>query len=95
MESINDVLKLLNQIELFNILRCIDYNTFNDIRKILLDEFNDEDLDKLIEMVGIVDDLCIDYLRNKIYFDKSLITTLRNKIYYLYNQKKLKIIDNA
>ena len=66
METINDVMKFLSQMEVSNIISGKDYNNFNDIRKFLIDEINDEDLDKLKEMIGILDDLCIDYLRNKV-----------------------------
>ena len=50
METINDVLIFLNQMELFKILTGIEYNTFNIIGKILKDEFEDVNLDKLVGM---------------------------------------------
>ena len=87
METINAVLNFLNQMEIYNILTGVESGTFNIIRKILKDEFRDIDLDKLFEMMTNLDDLHIDYLRRKVYFDKSLITTLRDKIYDLYDQK--------
>ena len=40
METINDVLDFLNQIEIFRIISGLDYSTFNTISKILIDEFN-------------------------------------------------------
>ena len=79
METINDVLNFLNQMEIYNILTDVELNTINIIRKTLTDEFEDIDLDKLVEMLRTLDDLNIEYLRMKVYFDKSLITTLRKK----------------
>ena len=46
METINDVLSFLNQMEMLNIIAGVEYHTFNNIRKILIDEFNKIDLDK-------------------------------------------------
>ena len=95
METINDVLSFLNQMEMFNFMAGVEYHTFNNIRQILIDEFNNIYLDKLVEMLRTLDDLYIEYLRKKVYFDKSLITTLREKICDMYEQKKVEKIDNA
>ena len=65
--------------EIYNIITGLELNTFNIFRKILIDEFENINLDKLVEMLKTLDDLYIDYLRMKVYFDKSLITTLRKK----------------
>ena len=87
METINDVMNFLNQMEMYNILTGVELSPFNIIRKISIDEFEDIDLDKLVEMLRTLDDLYIEYLRMKVYFDKSLITTVRNKIFDMYDQK--------
>ena len=81
--------------EIFNILNGIEYNTINIIRKILINEFSDVDLDKLVEILRTFDDLYIEYLGRKCYLDKSLITTLRDKIFDLYEQKMIGKDDNA
>ena len=67
METINDVLNFLNQIEIYNILTGVELSTFNIIRKFLIDEFENKYLDKLVEMFKTVDDLYIEYLRMKIF----------------------------
>ena len=95
METNNDVLNFLNQMEVYNILTGVELSTFNKIREILIDDFGDVDLDKLLEVLRAVDDLYIDYLRMKVYFDKSLITTLRNEIFDLYDQKMVEKSNNA
>ena len=95
METINDVLIFLNQIEIYNILTGVELSTFNIIRKILINEFENLNFDKLVEMVKNHDDLYIEYLRMKVYFDKSLITTLRNKIVDMYDQKLVEKSNNA
>ena len=95
METINDVLNFLNQLDLYNILTGVDMSTFNIFRKILKVEFENINLDKLVEMLKTLDDLYIEYLRMKVYFDKSLITTLRNKISDRYDQKMVEKSNNA
>ena len=87
METINDVKNFLNQMELFKIENGIHYNTFNIITKNSIDEFDDTILDDSCEILRNLDDLCIDYLRRKVYFDKSLLTTLRDKIFVMYEEK--------
>ena len=89
METINDVLSFLNQMEMFIIMAGVEYHTFNNIRKILIDEFNNVDLEKLVEMLATLDDLRLVYLRNDVN-DKSSITSLTEKIFTMYDQKMLK-----
>ena len=62
MESISDVLNFLNHMEIFNILTGVQCDTFAVIRKILIEEFQNGDLDKLVELLRKLDDLYIDYL---------------------------------
>ena len=95
METINDVLYFLNQMEIYNIISDVELNTFINMRKILIDEFENIDLDKLFEMMKTLDDLYIEYLKMKVYFDKSRITILRNKIFETYDQKMVKKSNNS
>ena len=95
METINDVLIFLNQMEIYNILTGVELSTFNIMRKTLIDEFEDIDLDKLVQMLKTLDDLYIEYLRMKVYFDKSLITTLRNKIFDMYDHEMVEKSNSA
>ena len=57
METINDVLNFPNQREIFRIITGLDYNNFKIIRKILIDEFNNIDDDKLIKILRNLDDI--------------------------------------
>ena len=87
METTNDVKKFLNQMQVFKILTGIEYNTFKIIRKILTDEFENDDVDKLVEVIKNLDDLYIEYLKMNVYFEKTLVSTLRDKIFDIYKQK--------
>ena len=93
MKTTNDVMNFLNQMKLFDIISGVEYNTFMIIRKILIDEFSNVDFDKLIELLRTFDDLYIEDLRKTLYFDKSLITTLRAKIFDMYDQKMVEEND--
>ena len=95
METINDVLNFLNQMEIYNILTGVEKSTFKIIRKILTDEFEDTDLNKLVEMLRTLDDIYREYLRMKVYFDRSLITTLRSRIFDMYDQKMVEKSNKA
>ena len=87
METFNDVLNFLNHMEIFNILIGVQCDTFVVIRKILIEEFQNGDLDKLVVLLRNLDDFDIDYLRMKIHFDKSQITTLREMIFDMCDKK--------
>ena len=91
METINDLLNFLNQIELFRIISGLDYITFNIIRKILIDEFNNINDDKLIEISKNLDDIFFNYIKTDVNFDKTLIKPLRDNIFEIYEQKMSKI----
>ena len=88
-------MNFLNQTEIYNILTGVELSTFNIIRKILIDEFENINLDKLVEILRTLDDLYIEYLRMKVYFDKSLNTNLRIKIFEMYDQKMVEKSNNV
>ena len=89
METISDILTFLNQMELFKIVSDIEYSTFKIIRKILIDEFNKIDEDKLIKLLKNLDDLYIGYLKMNINFNKTLLNSLRDCIFEIYEQKMI------
>ena len=81
--------------EIYNIVSGVELNTSIIIRKNLIDEFENIDLDKLVEMMKTLDDLYIECLKMKVYFDKSLITILRKKIFEMYDQKMIEKSNNV
>ena len=95
MEKINDVMSFLNQMEFFNIINGLEYKTFIVIKNILLDEFSEVDCDKLVELLGIVDNLYMAHVKNELHSDKSLITILRMKVFEMCGQKTVEESDNA
>ena len=59
METINDVLHFLNKLDFVGYLESEDYEKFTCNKKVLTDEFQDVNSEKLINMMNIVDDLYI------------------------------------
>ena len=94
METNIDVLIFLNQMEIYNIVFGAELTTFIIIRKILINEFENVDLDKLVEMMKSLDDLYTEFLKMKVYFDKSVMTIRRIKIFEMYEQKMVEKSNN-
>ena len=65
----------------------VESNTFNIIRKVLINEFRNVHLHNLVETLGDVDSLHIQYIKKNFYTDKTITTTLRDKIFDLYAQE--------
>ena len=69
METINDVMNFLNQMEFFNITNGLENETIIVFRDILADEFSKVDCDSLVELLGNVDSLYLAHVKNELYSD--------------------------
>ena len=92
--TINIVLDFLNQLEIYKVLTALESGIYNILRKSLITEFENDNVDKLFEIMTSFDGLYIDYLEKRAHFDKSLITNLRDKILFLYKEKIEKQIQD-
>ena len=64
MQTINVVLNFLNKMEVGCLLGGSKCDNFNTTRKLLIDEFNHMiDMNKLIEILKCIDNLCLECLR--------------------------------
>ena len=87
METINDVINFLNKLDFAGYLESSDYEKFNCIKKVLTDEFQDVNSEKLLSMLSIVDDLYILFITQK-YSDIQILTSvLRGDIIQLVKEK--------
>ena len=91
---INVVLDFLNQMEIYKVLTALESGIYNILRKNLITEFENDNIDKLFEILTSFDELYIDYLEKRANFDKLLITNLRDKILNLYKEKIDKQMQN-
>ena len=62
MNTINEVMHFLNKLELNKEMRAGEFKNFKCIKEVLKNELWDVNPDKLIIMLGVVDDLHIFYL---------------------------------
>ena len=86
-KSIDSILDFLNQMDIYKILTGVEAGIYNILRKDIINEFGDGDIDKLFGIVSSFDRLYIDYLEKRSYFDKTLLIDLRDKILTAYIEK--------
>ena len=89
METINDVLHFLNYLDSVADLENHEYSNFDCVKKVLKDNFQDVDLEQLILMLRVVDDLHILFLNQDFNEYNSLIESLRERIFTLYEKKTI------
>ena len=87
METMNNVLYFLNKLDFVGYLESKDHENFNCNKKVLTDEFQDINSEKLINMLGVVDDLRILFLTQSFQDNQRLTTDLRDDIYLLFEEK--------
>ena len=80
METITDVLQLLNHLDFVAYLGSDDYSNFNQTKKVLKDTFQDVELEQLIHMFGVVDDLRILFLNQDFNEVNPLAESLSERI---------------
>ena len=89
METINDVLHFLNDLDFLGHLRSDDYSNFNRIGKVLKDTFQDVDSEQVIRILGVIDDLRILFLRQDFLEVGPLTESLRERIFTQYGKKTI------
>ena len=63
---ISVVLDFLNQMEIYKILTGLEKGIYEIIRKNLITEFKDDDVDKLFEILTSFEELYINYLEREL-----------------------------
>ena len=97
METIDDVLSTMNKLYFKSSLTKEEFGYFENIRKILIDEFSDDYFDKkdLCELLGLIDQMHIKFLREENLTYEDLITEFRHITFKLIDQKaKIENEDN-
>ena len=90
METINHVLLFLNRLDFVADLESGDYKNFNCIQKVLTDEFQDVNSEKLINMLGVLDDLHVLFLTQD-FEDVQTLTKVSHDDTFLLLRKKCKM----
>ena len=89
METIDDILSTMNKLYFKSSLTKEKFGYFENIRKILIDEFSDDYFNKkdLCELLDLVDQMHIKFLRDKILAYEDIITEFRQIAFKLIDQK--------
>ena len=89
METIKDVLYFLNRVEFINNDESEDYKNFQNIRKIIVDEFVNYDTHKLVDILNLLDllRLVIENQDEDRVLDVD-IDSLRENIFQLIKERK-------
>ena len=83
METIHDVLYFLSKLDLVGYSESSDYDKYNWIKKILIDEFQDLDLEELINMLAVLDKLYILFKTQNFQNVQMFTNILREDIFSL------------
>ena len=89
METINGVLHFLNYSGFVGYFRRDDYSNFNCVKNVLKDYFQEVDSKQLIRTLGVIDDLRILLINQDFNAVVSLIESLRERIFTLYEKKTI------
>ena len=89
METIDDILSTMNKLYFKSSLTKEEFGYFENIRKILIDEFSDDYFDKkdLCELLDLVDQMHFKFLRDEILAYEDIITEFRQIAFKLIDQK--------
>ena len=77
------MLHFLNKLDFFGYFENDDYEHFNCFRKVLTDEFQDVNSEKIIYMLGVVDGLRVLFITHTFQHIQSLTNGLREDIFSL------------
>ena len=87
METLNDVLYYLNKIDFTDKVNDDDYENLRRLKRILVREFEDYNIPKLVDVLSIVDNLFITLTVGKLHIILIKTDTLRKNILYLISFK--------
>ena len=73
--------------DIYKILTGVEAGIYDILRKDIINEFGEGDIDKLLGIVSSFDKLYINYLEKRSYFDETLLIDLRDKILTTYIEK--------
>ena len=94
METIDDILSTMNKLYFKSSLTKEEFGYFENIRKILIDEFSSYKKD-LCELLNLVDLMHLKYLRDKILAYEDINNEFRRMTFGLIDQKaKIENEDN-
>ena len=89
MKTVNDIMYFINDLCFLGYLGNYDYKKFDCVRKILVNEIENLDSEKLTNVLGIIDDLYISFRRREFGHAVDKVELLRENILRLVNDEVL------
>ena len=89
MKSVNDIMYFINDLFFVGYLEEDEYKKFDCVRNLLVDEFEDLDSKKLVNILGILDDLYISFRTQEFSHIVDKVKLLREDIFQLKNEKMI------
>ena len=86
METKNDVLHSLNKLNFVGYLESDDYEKCICIKKVLTDEFQDVNSEKLTNIIGVIDDLQFSFISQKFHDNQILTNIVRGDFFLLVKE---------
>ena len=87
METIKDVLNCLNKFDFTDKVDDSDYEKMRCVMRILVDQFEDYNISKLVDVLTIVDILVVTLMTGNLQDISIKTDTLKENIIYLFNFK--------
>ena len=88
MKTIKEVLHFLNKLDLVLYLERVEFKNFNCIKKVLANDFQDLNSEKLKNLLNVVDDIYISFITPDFQNVRVLTNVLRDDIFLQFNEKK-------
>ena len=87
METVYDILYYLNKLDFTDSVNDSDYEILSCAKRILVDEFEDYNIPKLIDVSSLIDNFIITFMFGDLQHILNKTNTLREKILYLISFK--------
>ena len=87
METINDVSYHLNKLDFTNKINDSDFENLRCVKRILVEEFEEYNVSKLVDVLSIVDNLFITLTVGELQDILNKTDTLRENIFFLISFK--------
>ena len=87
METINDELYYLNKLDFTDKVDDSDYENLRCVKRILVDQLEDYNISKLVDVLNIVDNLVVTLMTGNLHDILIKTDTLRENITYLISFK--------
>ena len=89
MKTVNDIMDFINDLFFVGFLEEDDFKKFDCVRNLLVDEFQEADSKKLVNMLGILDDLYILFRTQEIGHIADKVKLLREDIIHEIKEKMI------